>query len=167
MREIKFRVWDRSQNKMRSEGFAVYSRPRWKNGIHSGLFLEPDLVVPSMDRTCGEWNADSEDGTIVLQQFTGLKDKNGEEIYEGDILAIDNEWVEPEGSAQYVSHVENYLVAWGPWDGGDYETETWILEGPQHAEFWHDLHPGDLCEHAEDSELIGNIYENPELLEKP
>jgi uncharacterized phage protein (TIGR01671 family) len=59
-REIKFRAWDKSCNKMR--------------GI-SGL---QDCFSLRSDGVCNE--------DYILLQYTGLKDKNGKEIYEGDIL---------------------------------------------------------------------------------
>ncbi len=68
-REIKFRAWDKSCNKMR--------------GI-SGL---QDCFSLRSDGVCNE--------DYILMQYTGLKDKNGTEIYEGDIIKIslyDDEW---------------------------------------------------------------------------
>ena len=61
-REIKFRAWDKSCNKMR--------------GI-SGL---QDCFSLRSDGVCNE--------DYVLMQYTGLKDKNGKEIYEGDIVIV-------------------------------------------------------------------------------
>ena len=83
---------------------------------------------------------------IVLMQSTGFKDKNGKEIFEGDILRVTNlsSWLEVvsfnEDKATFVSK----------------ETKRKVEETPLY-----DLFNTDIFE----VEIIGNIYENPELLE--
>ena len=83
---------------------------------------------------------------IELMQSTGLKDKNGKEIFEGDVLAIETD----EG-------VTNLKVFW------DEKHALFMFESKKYNE--KDL----LAELVEDNtypfEIIGNIYENPELLE--
>ena len=138
MREIKFRAWDKLRNEMRHDRFAIYSKPRWKDGIHSGLFLEPDLIVPSMDQACGEWNASGEDDSIVLMQYTGLKDKHGKEIYEGDIVVL------LEYGKATVEFADAKFMVTSILDKGEYLF--------------------DMFEVDEACEVIGDIYENPELL---
>ena len=64
MREIKFRAWDNKQNKMRNDGFSIY---------YDGSIQFADSI---------------ESKDFILMQYTGLKDKNGKEIYEGDILIL-------------------------------------------------------------------------------
>ena len=82
---------------------------------------------------------------FLLLQFTGLHDKNGKEIYEGDIT-------------------NNGVVVWN-------EALTWDSGGSSHPGFYFDAprFDGDLNYHTsfdDDTEVIGNIYENPELLKE-
>ncbi|RSI87087.1 YopX family protein [Streptococcus mitis] len=83
---------------------------------------------------------------IELMQSTGLKDKNGNEIFEGDILAFETD-----------DEVINVNVFW------DEEHALFMFESKKYNE------QEPLAELVENNtypfEIIGNIYENPELLE--
>lgn len=83
-----------------------------------------------------------DDPESILMQYTGLKDKNGKEIYEGDILKMPS------------FNPELNIVRF---DRGGFYLEP--ITGIE-SHFWSDI------KYAEDdgSEVIGNIYENPELL---
>ena len=87
-----------------------------------------------------------EKSELILMQSTGLFDKNNTEIFEGDVLAIETD----EG-------VTNLKVFW------DEKHALFMFESKKYNE--KDL----LAELVEDNtypfEIIGNIYENPELLE--
>ena len=79
----------------------------------------------------------------VLQQFTGLHDKNGKEIYEGDI--IEDRW-----GRKYIVEWSNERSGWIPFANG---TGCGCCEV-------------DMIYNSKDTEVIGNRYENPELLEE-
>ena len=114
-REIKFRAWN--------EGKTMF--PNSKR-----------LLM--VKRDFGEvWNKGD---SIIWMQFTGLKDKNGKEIYEGDIV----KGIALGSFGERIVEVEFK-------DGGFY---------PFTQGCGKDLY----LIHFENSEVIGNIYENPELL---
>jgi uncharacterized phage protein (TIGR01671 family) len=131
MRDIKFRAWDISGNKMIS-----------------------DLCQMSLDD--GFYSLNKEIETIhragfELMQYTGLKDKNGKEIYEGDVLSIVDR---TKGSTNYGN-------------------ERWRDKIIFHCGFFALPIPADdgikralplYTYDNTDIEIIGNIHENPELL---
>lgn len=86
---------------------------------------------------------------IKLMQYTGLKDKNGNDIYEGDVCR----WTDPEPfDGEILSDV--FIVRYSD------EFLKWIGENNNSYD--------DLYDFTDDGqmELIGNIYENPELLDE-
>lgn len=78
---------------------------------------------------------------VILMQYTGLKDKNGKMIFEGDICK--------NGDWENDAHAYNYRTEVVEWDA---DNGCWIG--------WNHNDDGMTCE------VIGNIYENPDLLEK-
>ena len=112
-RTIKFRAWDK-------EGKEMF-RVKTLNFISDG-----HLVV------IGEGGGVSTPYCEVMQ-FTGLLDKNRNEIYEGDIVKHSEHWAD----RRMISEATMIY----PWYCGDWSVEP------------------------EDCEVIGNIYENPELIE--
>lgn len=138
MRDIKFRAWDKKTKKMRTvesigfgelsyynEGYPVV------NMIGRDCINDKDIII----------NRDSYQ--YELMQYTGLKDKNGKEIYEGDILLYNNyiKTVISYKNGAFVRSYENsniYLLY-----------DSFITDG-----------------HLDDYEVIGNIYEDKHLLEE-
>lgn len=102
-----------------------------------------DIWIIDEDDVAGSWIVNND---LNLMQSTGLFDKNGKEIFEGDILGVESD----EGTL-------NVNVFW------DEEHALFMFESKQHNE------KEALAELLEDNSypfiILGNIYENPELLE--
>ena len=122
MREIKFRAWDKTTKTMYD-----VRELEWAGGEILTAYI-------------GLHTSDADN--IQLMQYTGLKDKNGKEIYEGDVIRLIPEKVD-------------VVVEWDIRQVGFVMRETKNI-GRYHA---------DLGGYTRDAfEIIGNIYENPELL---
>jgi uncharacterized phage protein (TIGR01671 family) len=147
-REIKFRAWDDIRKKMITEGFAI----RCEDDIYSGEFL--DGINNDL------WQRPSDFSRIEnthLMQFTGLKDKNGKEIYEGDMVK-DHEW----------SERGNREVRYGeaPVDASDYEPYEVAIIGFYLTNYLgRDENEALNSLKAQDLEVIGNVHENKDLLQ--
>ena len=126
MKELKFRVWNNSHNE--------FIRPDY------GLigFCYPLDGRISVLTTNGDPTED-----CIIEQYTGLKDKNGKEIYEGDIV---------EYTTYYYGKEKRHrkAVEWSEWYSDDF--------GEPHNIGYSNL--------SECMEVIGNIHENADLLEE-
>lgn len=124
----RFRAWDKEFKEMVQVDALVFGEQIIKATYKNGNVVKEDLK------------------NYVLMQSTGLTDKNGKEIFEGDILKVTNlaSWLEVvsfnEKKAMFVSK----------------ETKREVEETPLY-----DLFNTDIFE----VEIIGNIHTNPELLE--
>ena len=129
-REIKFRVWD-VENKEMLEVQELDFEPTFYGGR---IAIRPDQYNDYFD---------TED--MILMQYTGLHDKSGKEIYEGDIVYCQTKF----GKAKaIIKFIDGKFVAY--WDS--------ILTHPQNG------HCIACYEINKRFEVIGNIYDNPELL---
>ena len=142
-RELKFRVWDK----------------RFKQFIDDKNYESDEIIFAWTP--FGILSPKDYQNDIEIQQFTGLKDKNNKDIYEGDIVAF-TEWGVPE------SWVHNYLndglkiVKWSLNAGGDYPFAGFTFIKYNAG----DLDIGVLvdCMNIQYCKVIGNIFENKDLL---
>ena len=130
MREIKFKAWDKKK-----KDFVFYP-----HGIQTTVMLDGSKVI----------TIDYEDVEFLLP--TGLKDKNGVDIFEGDILKGVIFTTLKDGTAADIDGL--WVVAW-------HQDGCWVLQNKQAYECVGicNLIYG-LCKF----EIVGNIYENSELL---
>lgn len=150
MRELKFRVWDKKTKKMRQLANIVFN---------AGFGVEPNDNTIKLIWVKGKDIIEDKDIQIQrednfeLMQFTGLHDKNGKEIYEGDILQ----------QVHYVFSNDEYDHK------GFKKLIIQVLWGQKEAAFIFKVIKKIDIEMPKDykepyREVIGNIYENPDLL---
>lgn len=148
-RVIKFRFWNIHHKEMFT--------PDWKTpGDPCDLAVASDGLVYTLD---SEPYA-QETGDYVVMQFTGLLDKNGKEIYEGDIIA-ERSYLGNKRRGEFVNPAVvkfgDFGVSTDPGSGDEMVT-GWFMDSGD--DFEENL-PYDL---DKEWEVIGNIWENPELL---
>lgn len=102
--------------------------------------------------------------TIADRQYTGLKDKNGKEIYEGDILETPYEY----NGSEYTNQDDEAglyrgKIHYRP-SKGFIQTHVIMFDDYEEADTWSKR--GDLEIRSSYTKVIGNIYESPELLEE-
>jgi len=139
LREIKFRAWDKSEEKIIYSDKEYYDYD-FRCDEHGNLLCYSNC---SYADTFG----DEHDEWVKLDsvmQYTGLKDKNGKEIYEGDIIK------------HQIKDTRTVVFK-----DGAFQTKRLVpVKGELHDTFFFYECTG------KDWEVIGNIYENPSLLEE-
>lgn len=155
-REIKFRAWNKEERKM------VFS------GKLSELIRETHFSGNSKTNSTPEFSKliyESLDEEITFLQFTGIYDKNGKEIYDGDIceLVILREQREVNPKEALLVVIEYCNASWG----FSHLFPNLVVEGDR---TWKSFYNSDADEMWDEKyfTIVGNIFENPELLkEKP
>lgn len=134
MREIKFRAWDKVRKAM-----VEVTVLEWM--MAKGFMPELIYIRGEGDRTHQANGSDVD--RLVLSQFTGLKDKNGKEIYEGDVVR-----------GGWDVTLRPMFVCW--------QAPSFVMKTGLKSKTWStfDIAPDDNQLY----EIIGNIYENPESL---
>ena len=126
-REIKFRAWIKELNEIREVEYINF----WKK------------MISYPNKFCKEYYLNADFYEIELMQYTGLKDKNNKEVYEGDIVKL---------RANHGIGVIKYYDEWGAFVVEYIKPRPLAVLGMNY--------------YKEDIEVLGNIYENPELLKE-
>lgn len=124
-REIKFRAWHKDLKKMFKIGQITLEKGTWNFEPNDRDFI--GMSIPYQP-------------SFVLMQYTGLHDKNGKEIYEGDILKVYYKGMSEVGYVEYDNEYCEYKII--------------INTDKDYFSLWKSI----------DLEKIGNKYDNPELL---
>lgn len=152
MREIKFRAWDSEKNEMYKPIHEGY-----KGSLFELLVdFSGELIAHTMQGMEHEslWK-----DRFKLMQFTGLKDKNGKEIYEGDIVM----WGHLEGySKENIARIAE--VKYNP----DIQFHAYNIKARYEKCGYVIFNFGSFAytDTHKYLEVIGDIYENPELIDK-
>ena len=130
-REIKFRAWDKNKKEMFDVSPVWFEENNW-------YYMDFAKCMEELD--------------CIIMQYTGLKDKNGKEIYDGDVVRT-----QIRNDKRYKNQFSEMLSK------VCFENGIFIIKDLSDKLIqWNELY-----KEIYRLEIIGNIYQNPELLEKP
>lgn len=125
---FKFRVWDKNE---KTYSVIPYGNYAWSD---SG-----ELFLIESNCDCSELNIEC----FIIEQYTGLKDRNGKLIYENDFVLLNG---------------EIWQVIWSEEDCAFFLSSL--------KETYHQPIYPDLYNHARDFEVVGNVHETQEILKE-
>ena len=130
---LKYRAWDSIKKK-----FVEH------------FFITDNGLICNMERPTSGYNSPIpvEKSELILMQSTGLVDKNGKEIFEGDVIAIEVDDTETPINARISQNSKIGVLMFHVFEDNEDVPMVELLEDNSVA-----------------FEIIGNVYENPELLE--
>ena len=131
MQQIKFRVWNGVLHEYRT-----IDMNSGKQNLGMGFESAEGIGSNTTTIYCSFGD--------VIEQFTGMTDVSGKDIYEGDIVKSSYKYAQPKISQIIMENGNSYIT------GEDLATGNEML----------------VSDHVEEIEVIGNVHENPELLEE-
>jgi uncharacterized phage protein (TIGR01671 family) len=143
MREIKFRGKNLNTKEWVYGDLLQWNDGETAIGVH-GQFIDDGYhfnenydKTPYVDET-------------TVGQYTGLKDKSGKEIYEGDIINVNGKYPK---LIRYIDEWASYCLA-----------NLTDLDCDLKTRYWHQVSPCWWTDYKREIKVIGNVYDNPELL---
>lgn len=132
----KFRAWDSANKEMFKDTFSITESGQVVVVEQEDVMCPPDYIF--VDH-------------LVIMQSTGLKDKNGKEIFDGDIVRTTRFLGRADEIGGFYEYEKDYVGVVKVLEG------SWVIDtGIVAVRLWSEI---------DESEVLGNIYENPELLE--
>ncbi|MDU4728109.1 YopX family protein [Clostridium sp.] len=139
MRENKFKIWDKTRNKMLTSNCGAFLLTQEGNAVFHQNGNNPlEALIEQID--------------YEVLMYTGLKDKNGTEIYEGDIIRT------------HENRIQKVI-----WHNNGFKLEYKFKRSYRGESYWETRKDIELSETNNKRwgiKVIGNIYENPELLKE-